>query len=140
MGTDIRPELSNKNKYWISRHRYYELKHFCLQYSFWKKEYAELGDNASSGLIIKASSNNTQITDEGFVKRVAKRVHYSNMIEMVEKAAKDASEELSNYILKGVTEGIAYDILKVKFGIPCSKDMYYDLYRKFFWLLSEARM
>lgn len=32
MGTNIRPELSNKSPYWIERHRYYELKHFCLQY------------------------------------------------------------------------------------------------------------
>ena len=31
MATMIRPELSEKNPYWIERHRYYELKHFCLQ-------------------------------------------------------------------------------------------------------------
>lgn len=140
MGTDIRPELSNKNKYWISRHRYYELKHFCLQYSFWKKEYAELCDVYPNSLLADVSAQTLSAPDDSFVKRVAKRVHYSNMIEMVEKAAKDASEELSNYILKGVTEGVAYDILKVTYNIPCSKDMYYDLYRKFFWLLSEARM
>ena len=39
MGTTIRPELSEKNPYWIERHRYYELKHFCLQYPIWKKAY-----------------------------------------------------------------------------------------------------
>ena len=39
MSTDIRPEVSVKNKYWISRHRYYELKHFCLQYGEWKQAY-----------------------------------------------------------------------------------------------------
>lgn len=27
MATTIRPELSEKNPYWIERHRYYELKH-----------------------------------------------------------------------------------------------------------------
>lgn len=37
MGTNIRPELSNKSPYWIERHRYYELKHFCLQYPIWKR-------------------------------------------------------------------------------------------------------
>lgn len=26
MGTTIRPELSEKNPYWIERHRYYHLK------------------------------------------------------------------------------------------------------------------
>lgn len=30
--TSVRCELSGTNKYWISKHRYYELKHFCLQY------------------------------------------------------------------------------------------------------------
>jgi len=37
MSTVIRPELSKSSKYWIDRHRYYELKHFCLQYPIWKK-------------------------------------------------------------------------------------------------------
>lgn len=27
MATEIRPELSEKNPYWIGKHRYYELKH-----------------------------------------------------------------------------------------------------------------
>lgn len=27
-----RDGLSRKNPYWIPRHRYYELKHFCLQF------------------------------------------------------------------------------------------------------------
>ena len=44
MGTRIRAELSEKNKYWISRHRYYELKHFCLQYPSWRRTYAALDD------------------------------------------------------------------------------------------------
>lgn len=37
MGTTLRAELSEKNPYWIEKHRYYELKHFCLQYPIWKK-------------------------------------------------------------------------------------------------------
>ena len=42
MGTVIRAELSKKNKYWIERHRYYELKHFCMQYPIWKKVYSAI--------------------------------------------------------------------------------------------------
>ena len=37
MSTVIRPELSKNNEYWIPRQRFYELKHFCLQYPSWKK-------------------------------------------------------------------------------------------------------
>ena len=42
MSTTIRPELSEKNPYWIEKHRYYELKHFCLQYPIWKRARAAL--------------------------------------------------------------------------------------------------
>lgn len=41
MSTTIRPEVSEKNQYWIEKHRYYELKHFCLQYPIWRKSYGE---------------------------------------------------------------------------------------------------
>lgn len=35
MSTQIRPETSQKNPYWIPKHRYYELKHFVMQYPAW---------------------------------------------------------------------------------------------------------
>ena len=37
MGNIIRAEVSENNPYWIEKHRYYELKHFCLQYPTWKR-------------------------------------------------------------------------------------------------------
>lgn len=69
MSTVIRPELSKSSKYWIDRHRYYELKHFVT----------------------------------------------------------------------GVTSGVSYDFLKSRLDIPCCKETYYDLYRRFFWLLDRER-
>ena len=103
MGTTIRAQISEKNKYYIDKHRHYELKHFCLQYPNWKK------------------------------------THYSKRIEMIEQVAKDTDKYLWQYILKAVTEGRSYTYLRTRLGIPCGKDMYYDRYRRFFWLLSEIR-
>lgn len=42
MGTVIRAEISKKGKWWISKHRYYELKHYCLQYKEMKEELESL--------------------------------------------------------------------------------------------------
>ena len=42
MSTVIRNEISKKNKWYIGKHRYLELKHFCLQYPEWKEEYHRL--------------------------------------------------------------------------------------------------
>ena len=46
MATILRPELSPKNKYHIDKHRYYEHKHFCLQYTEWKKSYSTFDDTS----------------------------------------------------------------------------------------------
>jgi hypothetical protein len=58
---------------------------------------------------------------------------------MIESVAKETSLELWSYILKGVTGGLSYDYLKTNLNIPCCKDTYYKLYRRFFWLLDRAR-
>ena len=58
MGTTLRAELSEKNPYWIEKHRYYELKHFCLQYPIWKKAYAALdGTNTKTMNLIDLYDN-----------------------------------------------------------------------------------
>ena len=41
--------------------------------------------------------------------------------------------------IKGITEERPYTYLRSKLGIPCGRDMYYEKYRKFFWLLNEER-
>lgn len=59
MATLIRPELSTKNKYYIDKHRYYELKHFCLQYPEWKKAYCEFDDySVPLSMIERISTDN----------------------------------------------------------------------------------
>ena len=58
---------------------------------------------------------------------------------MVERVAKETDDELWFYILKAVTEDLSYNYLKSRLEMPCGKDMYYDRYRKFFWLLSKER-
>jgi hypothetical protein len=136
MATMIRPEISKDNKYWIDKHRHYELKHFCLQYPEWKKTY-----NGSPNISLSTTdevSRNGAHSDPTF-KEVIRRKRYLERIELIEQIAREADRDLHNYILKGVTEGLSYVNLKHKFGIPCSKDTYYDRYRRFFWLLDKTR-
>lgn len=137
MATVIRAEISEKNRYWISKHRHYELKHFCLQYPTWKKEYAACRAGLLSAPIEKLPSSNIPGNP---TERVAlKRAYYQDRIELIEKIAMEADRYLYKYILKAVTEELSYTYLRSKLDIPCGRDMYYDRYRKFFWLLSEAR-
>lgn len=138
MATVIRPEVSRKNKYWIDKHRHYELKHFCLQYPGWKKAYADLldlGITLSKTDCIRSNS----ILGNPTEKYALQKAYYAERIKMVERTAKDADEYLWHYILKAVTENLSFTYLQTKLDIPCSRDTYYDRYRRFFWLLNEAR-
>lgn len=138
MATLIRPELSMKNKYYIDKHRHYELKHFCLQYPNWKKQYAiSKIPSLTAPSLDKLPSGN--LHGDPTAAFVIKKTYYSDRIELIERVAKEADKHLYKYILKAVTENLSYTYLKTKLGIPCGKDMYYDRYRKFFWLLSNER-
>lgn len=132
----VRGEVSKKNKYWIDKDRYYELKHFCLQYPIWKRAYLAL-DGYSKAL----TEDPVDGGEHGDPTRRAAEARYSfyKRMSMIEEAARETDVSLRNFILKGVTEGLSYDVLKARYDIPCCKDVYYDLYRKFFWLLSQKR-
>ena len=138
MATVIRPEISTKNKYYIDKHRHYELKHFCLQYPMWKRKYNSLNNfSVVSSTIENSPSGN--IPGDPIGTCATMRAYYAERIELIERIAKEADEYLYEYILKAVTEELSFTHLKSRLEIPCGRDMYYDRYRKFFWLLSQAR-
>lgn len=134
----LKPELSKKNKYWVNKNRYYELKYFCLQYPLWKRAYDSLdGMRVSSFDLtgVRASSSCTDILG----RVMDERTIYLERMQLVENAAREADPYLASYILKAVTEGYAYTYLESMLEIPCSRDTYYDRYRRFFWLLDQAK-
>lgn len=138
MAASLKPELSPKNKYHVEKHRYYELKHFCLQYPTWKKAYKGVDglSRTKSGLdsIVKTTG-----TSDPTGKCVEAKMYWSERMKMVEDTAKEAATELSDYLLEAVTQGYTYDVLRARTNIPCGRDTYYALYRRFFWLLSKVR-
>lgn len=137
MATTIRPEISQKNKYWICKHRHYELKHFCLQYHTWKRACFDLmGIGGRSEEDVYSRPN---LPGDPTGRCVEKRSLYLERMDLIRRTAVMADPDLAEYIFRAVTEGLSFTYLKTKLSIPCSKDMYYDRYRRFFWLLSEAR-
>lgn len=125
----IRSEISVKSPFYISKHRYLELKHFCLQYPEWKRElkllkwYGSVGDGRGSDV------------SKPVEWAAQRREMYLKRCEMVEQAAIKSDPDIFEWILRGVTEGVGYGALNV----PCSKDYYYERYRKFFWVLDKVR-
>lgn len=138
MSTNIRPQISKKNEYWISKHRYYELKHFCLQYPEWTKELQSINGFVRNTISAVKTLPNGKV-DDPTSKCAIIQIQYKNLIEMVNNSAKETDIILGNYIFKAVTQGMSYDYLKTNFNIPCCKETYYAMYRRFFWILSNKR-
>ena len=138
MATLIKPEVSKKNMYWIDKHRHYELRHFCLQYPIWKKTINNVYNSLSATSKFERMPT-SNLPGDPVGDLVTMKVLYETKIELIEATALKTDKALSNYILKGVTEGLSYVQLKSRLNIPCGRDMYYDRYRRFFWLLSQAK-
>lgn len=132
MSTVIRPEVSKRNQYYISRHRYYELKHFCLQYPEFKKIYNDLCEKIPGGIIHITNDQSIK-----FDKDIEVRQRYLDKMTLIEDTCKAVDPVIGPYLLKGITEGLPYTYFKMRENIPCGKDYYYDLYRKVFWLLDR---
>lgn len=138
MGTTPRPETSKNKPYWIERHRYYELKHFCLQYPVWKKMRDAIDGFIPNKMSLAIFCQTGDVSNPT-ANAAEARLFYTNRIEMLEKVAREVDPVIGDYILAAVTTGMSYDVLNVRKQIPCSRDIYYDLYRRFFWLLSKER-
>lgn len=138
MATKIRPAISEGNEYWISKERYYELKHFCLQYNDWLKIYNAL-DDVRFGTSIDDIKCLNHIPGNPTEKIAIAKLHYRERMDMVEKAAEFSDIDISKYILKAVTDNISCSCLIAKYGMPCGKDKFYNAYRRFFWRLSRSR-
>ena len=134
MGTVIRPEVSAKNKYWLSKHRYYELKHFCLQYPEWKRAYHDLDGLPARSASVTGFTRGGQTPNPTELYAEA-RIYYKDRMTMVEQAAREAAADLAEMMLRAVTEEVSYEHISP----PCCKEVWYAAYRRFFWLLDKAR-
>lgn len=137
MSTKIRPTISEKRSYYISKHRYYELKHFCLQYHEWRNLVFSRGGISSNSFTFHGHKQ-SEFTDPTGDEVIFREEAQKN-IDMVETAAKDADDVIGSYILEAVTDGVSYTYLRMVEDMPCSRDRFYICYHKFFWILSQLK-
>lgn len=131
---DIRP--INQEKYKISKHRFLELYHFCMQYQEWKSELRYLTDTVK-GIDYSGEIKGTA-TGSATEQLAIRRSELRKKCELIEQTAMEADPEIYQYILEGVTADYAsYNYLSCVMKIPCSRNTYYERRKKFYWLLSK---
>ena len=136
-----RTELSRKNKYWIPKYRYLELKNFCLQYHELRQELEEIRQSIGAKAIRYDNSNVKNGSGSGDPTAAAaeRMAEIGEKIKLIEMTAGETDADLSKYILLSVTAGVPYWQLEQRYDIPCSKRTFARYRRRFFWLLSRKK-
>ena len=136
MGTNVRNEISVRSPYHIPKHRMLELKHFCLQYPEWKRLYLESVECSGVSGKLGEACTDVEWSDPTGKTAIFKESLAKNM-NLVEEVAHKTDPGIEDYILRAVTEDLSFTYLKTVLNIPCSKNYYYDKYRRFFYILDK---
>lgn len=135
MGTNIRNKVSESNPFYLSKHEYLMVRHFALQYSDWKKLKREIENRVGYGFKMGGFHDGNIFRPVEKAQEDAEK--YSFRMNLIEQAAKIAGEDIWEIVLLGVTTECNYEYLRLVKNIPCCKDVYYRMYRKFYWVLNQ---
>lgn len=116
--------------YGISRHRYAELKAFCLQYDE-KKSKISRGISAVNNDGMPHGNYKGNPLESNAIRNVT----YQKDCEMIEQAAIAASAEIYPYIIKSVTNDLSYPFIEYDEAlgrIPIGINEFYG-YRRLFY-------
>lgn len=145
MSTTIRPELSERNPYYVPKERYLELLHFTRQFEYWVTECNRYDIHS-----VRTNYDRVQINDvkDNTARDAIRNASMSNKIKMVHKCAFKAVDIVCKGVIRdyqpvidalifGIVHDQGYDFINVNHII--SRDMYYKVYHCYFWLLNKER-
>ncbi|MBQ2706410.1 MAG: hypothetical protein IJF60_06305 [Agathobacter sp.] len=133
----MKKRFLNLEEYGISRKRYKELAGFCEQYPEWKRELA-MKDSAIKSSQLTGMPVARKITDTTGDLAV-RRAILQEKCRLIEDVAREASEELYEYIIKSVCYEVTVAHLISYYEMPCGQAAFCDVRRYFFYLLSQRK-
>lgn len=123
------------SKYYVPEQVYLTVVHFCRQYPLWKAE-LEMTPNTQKAIDYSRDAVQTSNQFDQTAEIAMDRKMIADKKEIVENTAREVAGVFAEWLLLGVGHGLTYYQLVDK-GIPCGKDMYYDIRRKFYYVLSK---
>lgn len=129
-------DLKLSDEYEISRHRYRELKEFCLQYEEKKEKLRQLYSLSSTPPEVSVMGG---IPGKPTERKALRASQLKNDIEVIDFALSTACGDdvgLVEYLKKNVTLGYGFDRLGT---IPCTLRTFYKYRRKFFFILNQEK-
>ena len=129
-------DLRLLSKYDISRHRYRELKEFCLQHDEKKSKLNQIYTLSSAPSDVPVMGG---LPGRPTENKALRAQQLKADIDLVEICLKEACEEdvgLLEKLTLNVTRGLGYDSLGY---VPSGARQFYRLRKKFFFILDEKK-
>ena len=127
------------SKYGIGPKRYAELRAFCEQYPEWKQFLASETNTVKSKVITDMPLSRDPMSNATENLAFRRSVH-SCQCDLIERVAKQASEDLYEYIIKSACYELPVRYLIMVDNMPCSAATLYDMRRYFFYLLDIEKI
>jgi len=146
----MKQRAAKTGKYMISKHEFYMTMHFALQYPEWKRALRNMSDTSKAITYSDMPKGNMSPDPTGDL--VEKREKLYDKVLLVERSAKAAvyedimgrmcvpnvREQIYQMLLRGVTEeGVTYNTLRVTGNIPCCRNVYNRMKRRFYFILNR---
>ena len=129
--------LSESNQYYLPKHTYLTCIHYALQYRDW---IALLNTERDTRGAIRYDKDHVQTsgdydsTSETAIRMIGMTDRVSKVDQCIELACDD--KEMEKWLRLGVCYGFSVHQL-LEEGMPCGKNMYYNLRQRFYYELSK---
>ena len=125
------------DKYDIGTFAYRELNNFCKQYTSKKKRLRELQSLYKTPKLTDMPENRAPCDPTG--EYAKKAVIVSNDIDMIERAARQASPTEYELFLLAVTEDVTWNYMRQLKNMKMNEKVFNDRRRYFYYLLAEMK-
>ena len=129
--------LSESNQYYLPKHTYLTCIHYALQYRDWK---AYLEAERDTRGAIRYDKDRIQTTNDydSTSETAMRMVEITEKVSKVDKCIESSCEDevMEKWLRLGVCYGFTIYQLN-EMGMPCGKNLYYNLRQKFYYELSK---
>lgn len=134
---NIRPKLKNNREYDLTVHEFYMAYHYALQYNEWKSKVNDIASIDTPDPENADMPKAHNISDTTFSKAV-RISEYRDKMRMIEELVREVAPDIYTWLFKAVTtDNCSYENLRVYMDLPCGKNYYYAMRRKFYFLLYQ---
>lgn len=127
--------LSEKNEFYLPKEEFLTALHFALQYPNWVRE-LQTEPDTSKAITYDGDKVQTSGGYDAAAETAMRRYTLERKKKLVEGTVREVAPEIYDYLLLSVAYGWTFWQLQVK-GMPCSKNTFYILRRKFYYELGK---